>query len=223
MQSGRFGFPARLLVGLGLLGAVVVAVLDFSGLQNRDAVWAQVASRVDNGLELRLSIPPGPYFRTELLPVTLTLTNHSASPVAYAGSLPPNACHDYALWVTITHHGDYLDPVPAPVFARVLNAEGMHFYPGYEPLYLQPMYQRRTVYGDKGCPFTCGHYKGDVRYDRGICPVTERLRDEVISTEVVRPPLTTREMDEIAAAFEKVLATPGGLLEAQEALARTQA
>ena len=110
-------------------------------------------------------------------------------------------------------------PVPAPAFAHILNAEGMDFYPGYEPLYLQPLYQRRTVYGDKGCPFTCGPYKGAARYDRGICPVAERMRDEVISTEVVHPPLTTRDMDEIAVAFEKVLSRPEALREAQARLA----
>ncbi len=110
-------------------------------------------------------------------------------------------------------------PVSAAVFARVLNAEGLNFYPGYEPLYLQPLYQHRIVYGDKGCPFTCGHYKGRVSYERGICPVAERLRNEVISTEEVRPPLTVRDLDEMVEAFEKVLGNPDQLLEAQALLA----
>lgn len=114
-------------------------------------------------------------------------------------------------------------PVTAPVFTRILNAEGLNFYPGYEPLYLQPLYQHRIVYGDKGCPFTCGHYKGRVSYDRGICPVAERLRDEVISTEEVRPPLTLRDLDQIPEAFEKVLASPDQLLEAQAVLATGRA
>lgn len=108
-----------------------------------------------------------------------------------------------------------LIPVAAPVFAQALNAEGMEFYPAYEPLYLQPLYQERIVYGDKGCPFTCGHYDGQVSYAPGICPVAERLRDELISTEVVRPPLTTQDVDEIAAAFEKLVTSPDQLLEAQ--------
>lgn len=111
-----------------------------------------------------------------------------------------------------------LVPVSAPVLAQILNAEGMDFYPGYEPLYLQPLYQQRIVFGDKGCPFTCGHYQGQVDYSRGICPVAERLRDEVVSIEVVRPPLGEHDMDEIAAALEKVLSNPEQLLEAQARL-----
>lgn len=105
-------------------------------------------------------------------------------------------------------------PVGAKNFVRVLNAEGMDFYPGYEPLYLQPMYQQRIVFGDKGCPFTCGHYEGQVSYEPGICPVLERLVNEVISTECVRPPLTFRDMDEIADAFAKVLSQPEEMLAA---------
>jgi hypothetical protein len=98
---------------------------------------------------------------------------------------------------------------------QILNAEGMEFYPGYEPLYLQPLYQQRIAFGERGCPFTCGEYQGEVSYERGICPRAERLQAEVISTEVVRPPLTFRDMDEIVEAFAKVLAHPAELLEVQ--------
>ena len=93
-------------------------------------------------------------------------------------------------------------PVPAPLLVRILNAEGMHFYSGYEPLYLQPLYQEKVFYPEKN----------QVSYDQGICPVAERLQLRVLSTEAVRPPLTFRDMDEIAQAFAKVLASPEELL-----------
>jgi len=116
-----------------------------------------------------------------------------------------------------------LDPEIVPIsgraFVRILNAEGMDFYPGYEPLYLQPLYQQRLAYGEHGCPFACGHSQGDVSYARGICPVAERLQDAVISTEVVRPPLTVSDLGEMVTAFKKVLSQPEELLRAHAELA----
>jgi dTDP-4-amino-4,6-dideoxygalactose transaminase len=65
--------------------------------------------------------------------------------------------------------------IPRAEFVRALKAEGIPMAEGYvEPIYLQPLYQQRIVYGSQGCPFTC-HYTGSVSYEKGICPVTERL------------------------------------------------
>lgn len=95
--------------------------------------------------------------------------------------------------------------INAGLFVKALNAEGMDFYVSYvKPLYLGPLYQRRIVYGSKGCPFKCRFYKGKVNYQKGICPNAELLEDVLISTEVVRPPQTTKDMDKIAAAIKKV-------------------
>ena len=81
----------------------------------------------------------------------------------------------------------------------------MDFYPSYDPLYLQPLYQQRIVFGSEGCPFTCQHYTGNVDYSKGICPNAEALGTQVFSTEVVRPPMTFADMDEIVRAFQKVI------------------
>lgn len=96
--------------------------------------------------------------------------------------------------------------IKAPLFVKALNAEGMDFYVSYmKPLYLQPLYQNQIGYGDKGCPFKCPFYQGQINYQRGICPNAEMLENIVISTEIVRPPQTTKEMSEIAAAIKKVI------------------
>lgn len=91
-------------------------------------------------------------------------------------------------------------------FVAALNAEGIPFGEGYvRPLYLQPMYQQRSAY-NRGCPWTCGHYQGTVSYERGLCPVAERLHEqELIVAMVCHPPQTEADMDDIATAFEKVL------------------
>lgn len=101
----------------------------------------------------------------------------------------------------------------APIFVKALIAEGMDFYVSYmKPLYLQPLYQEQIGYGNKGCPFKCPLYTGTINYQRGICPNAEHLEDIVISTEIVRPPQTIADMDEIILAIEKVISGKEKLL-----------
>jgi perosamine synthetase len=112
-------------------------------------------------------------------------------------------------------HGYYLFPVRIDeslgvsrrTFARALRAEGAPVTEGYvEPIYLQPMYQQRIARGTKGFPWQGGTWQGEVSYDRGICPVTERLYEsDLMLLDVCRVPLTTRDVDDVADAFEKVL------------------
>ena len=67
------------------------------------------------------------------------------------------------------------------------------------------MYQRKHLYGDVGCPFRCPHYLGNVSYERGICPVTERMHtDELVTTGICRYPLAGADIDEAVIAIEKV-------------------
>jgi len=72
------------------------------------------AVRTDDGLRLALSVPRGPYFRSELLPVTLALTNNSGTPIRYLGSLAPSACTYSALDVRLTSRGRDVGPLSLP-------------------------------------------------------------------------------------------------------------
>jgi dTDP-4-amino-4,6-dideoxygalactose transaminase len=94
-----------------------------------------------------------------------------------------------------------------------LKAEGVPVFAGYvAPLYLQPMYQSRIAYGDKGCPFTCPFYKGSVCYDEGICPVTEALhRDTLFYIPLCSYDFADSDIDDISSAFEKVFSRLDGL------------
>jgi perosamine synthetase len=96
--------------------------------------------------------------------------------------------------------------VPRADFVRALNAEGIPLVEGYvEPIYLQPLYQQRILYGTSGSPWTDAAYRGSVSYERGICPVVERMHyEEVMFTNVVHAQVTRRDLDDVAAAFEKV-------------------
>lgn len=73
---------------------------------------------------------------------------------------------------------------------------------GYvKPLYLLPMYQQRIGYGTKGFPFNAS----SARYDKGICPVAERMFEkELFLHELMRPGMTRKDLNDVIAAFVKV-------------------
>jgi perosamine synthetase len=91
---------------------------------------------------------------------------------------------------------------------KALQAEGVPVWPGYvEPLYLLPIYQELIGYGDKGCPFKCPHYQGEVDYSAGICPNVESLqKEELLLFPFCVYELNFEEIDLIAEAFHKVFA-----------------
>lgn len=97
--------------------------------------------------------------------------------------------------------------VPRDRFVDALTAEGVPMYTGYvEPIYLAPVYQQRIAFGKDGFPFTYSGYKGQVSYDRGICPVTERMyADELLYTDLCHANITQRDLDDVIDAVYKVI------------------
>ncbi|KAG2477634.1 MAG: putative L-glutamine3-amino-23-dideoxy-scyllo-inosose aminotransferase protein [Nitrosopumilales archaeon] len=85
-------------------------------------------------------------------------------------------------------------------FVKALNAEGIPFYEGYvKPLYLNQIYHDAK-------PFIYKFYKGKASYEKGICPVTERLYEkELVMTEILRPPITEKDADDVVSAIQKVI------------------
>lgn len=124
----------------------------------------------------------------------------------------PGCEHAYYL-----HALKYIDgSIPRSQFAEAVKAEltpsalreheGVLMGCGYtRPLYLQPMYQQTILYGENGCPFRCPHYKGQADYSPGICPVCENLYNNILIThELMRPPASRQDLDDVARAFKKV-------------------
>lgn len=105
--------------------------------------------------------------------------------------------------------------IPRDLFVKAVVAEGIPFSAGYvKPIYLEPMYQKRICFGDKGCPFTCRFYESSVKYEKGMCPVTEMMHyEKLILTGLCRYPCRTEDIDDVIRAFEKVLENPEELLE----------
>ena len=74
-----------------------------------------------------------------------------------------------------------------------------------KPLYLAPLYQRKTALGRSGFPWSANPTV-DYDYGAGSCPTVERLHYEhMVFTPIVREPLTSADMDDVAAAIRKVL------------------
>lgn len=94
--------------------------------------------------------------------------------------------------------------VSRSTFVRAVRAEGVPLVEGYvEPLYLQPIYQQRAFSGGPNDP----RYRGSVSYDKGICPVAERMHEErLFYTTLIHPGMSRRDLEDVAVAVEKVAA-----------------
>ena len=98
-------------------------------------------------------------------------------------------------------------------FVDALNSEGIPMLKGYtEPLYLEPMYQRRIAFGHDGFPWTWPGWKGSVDYSPGCCPVIERLYyKELMCTDVCHANTTDEDLVDVVKAFEKIYENIGAL------------
>lgn len=91
-------------------------------------------------------------------------------------------------------------------FVEAIRAEGIQLTTGYpRPLYENPLFKEKIVYGNKGCPFTCHLYDGKAEYKTGMCPEAEKLCDNAIWTNLIRPMATLEDMQDIVDAIEKVV------------------
>jgi len=127
----------------------------------------------------------------------------------YPGIVPPyvrsGVRHGYYVYPIIYHAEE--TGVSREKFVAALNAEGVPMVNGYvEPIYLEPCYQHRLAFGNEGFPFTYSGYKGNVSYQPGICPVTERMHyKELMYTNVCHANLSSDDLNDVLGAFEKVI------------------
>ena len=96
--------------------------------------------------------------------------------------------------------------VPRKQIIRALEAEGvMGLAAGYTNIHLLPMYQQKIAFGSKGFPWTSDICHRDVNYEKGICPVAERLHDSsYFGIEMCMFELNENDVDLIISAFHKV-------------------
>ena len=90
------------------------------------------------------------------------------------------------------------------LFVKAMKKEGIPLeLGGYEPLYFQPLYQKRIAFGKKGFPFI---FSKKVKYKKGICPIAEKMWNEELfyfPIDEVMPPLKYVKL--FGKAIKKVL------------------
>lgn len=94
----------------------------------------------------------------------------------------------------------------AAVKAELSRQDGPLVGEGYvRPLYMEPIFRKMIGYGSVQCPFKCPHYGGKPNYSDGICPTAEDAHfHRVIVHVLMRPPMSHRDLDDVADAFHKV-------------------
>ena len=81
------------------------------------------------------------------------------------------------------------------VFQAALKQAGGVFGMGFtqRPAYLYDFFRNPNAYGNTGCPYNCGHYKGKVKWGEGLCPVAEDVIPRLVYTSNMRPVSVIRE------------------------------
>jgi dTDP-4-amino-4,6-dideoxygalactose transaminase len=100
----------------------------------------------------------------------------------------------------------FIEAIAAELPATKLReTDGPLIYGGYSNLHLLPVFQKKIAFGPKGYPFVSPLYEGVANYDKGICPVAERLYEkEFVGTEMMRPGMEKEDLDDVIEAFHKV-------------------
>ena len=123
---------------------------------------------------------------------------------------------DHVYYVHPLSYSEAETGVSRDTFVRALKAElaptGLREHEGplvgagyVKPLYMTPIFRQMVGYGTVQCPFRCPHYEGTPDYSDGLCPNAEAAHfGRVITHELMRPPMTERDLDDVAAAFHKV-------------------
>lgn len=118
--------------------------------------------------------------------------------------LMPNCTHAYYVYPMV------LDTVQLGVkreiLVKALQAEGVTgLANGYQNVHLLPLFQKKVAYGSNGFPWTSDICHRNVSYEKGICPVAERLHDETyLGFAMCLHDLSDSDVDLIAQAFCKV-------------------
>ena len=89
-----------------------------------------------------------------------------------------------------------------------LRAEGVPGVgSGYQNVHLYPLFQQRIAYGTQGFPWNSPYCGRDVTYERGICPVAEKLHAETfMSLNICLNDYSSSDVALVINAFNKVWA-----------------
>jgi len=91
--------------------------------------------------------------------------------------------------------------------AQAISAEGAPCGAHYigQPIFMYDLLRQKKIYGDSTYPFSLQPAGQEVRYQKGECPQTERILDDLLQVSV-NEMMTDEDVSDIIACFEKVWA-----------------
>ena len=125
------------------------------------------------------------------------------------------ASHAHHLYI-MRYREQELETVPRDLFVGALQAEGIPVTTGYPfPLYKNAMFRNQDFWAN-GCPLACGHYPEQVSFAgyQEKCPAAEKACQEALWLPHQLLLGSERDMDDIAAACEKIVTNIASLLTA---------
>ena len=111
------------------------------------------------------------------------------------------------------HRNLFVEALKAELPSAKLRETAPLIGAGYvKPIYLQPIYQEKAAWA-----FNPALYSGQVNYEKGICPITEKMHFEVLFThEYMRPGMQKEDMMDVINAIEKVFENASELINASQ-------
>lgn len=95
--------------------------------------------------------------------------------------------------------------VPRAKIVEAMHAEGIEISGRYINLHLIPMFQQKIAYGKNGFPWSADFYKGNVSYEKGICPVAEHLNTETfLGFPIFSYAFPPADVEMVVEAFQKI-------------------
>lgn len=117
--------------------------------------------------------------------------------------IPSGLSHAYYVYPLILDIG--VLGVDRSTICDALEAEGVKVFRNYQNIHLLPVYQQKIAYGNSGFPWNSEFCKREVSYDKGICPVAEKLNDtSFMGIGMCVYDFTIDDIELIATAFHKV-------------------
>ena len=121
-------------------------------------------------------------------------------------NLPPNTTDSSNVYYV---YGMSLDldllPVSRDKIHAALVAEGLSISKTFQNIHLLPMYQKKIAYGSSGFPWSSDICRRTVNYDKGICPVAEKMQDaSYLAIGLCNFDWTEQDVELIVESFKKV-------------------
>ena len=85
--------------------------------------------------------------------------------------------------------------IPYGVFKAALRQVGGGFGTGFtqQPGYMYEIFRNPNAYGNKGCPYNCHLYDGEVNWPNDLCPTAEEIIPRLVTTSNMQSVRVVRE------------------------------